>query len=331
MNYGSSLGIDDLMEVANRTKSFHVNFSNSRILVLGGTGFLGSWLVESLLQINKQSNLNLQIHVPARNASKLTYLSEKNLQVYPHDFGSEKFLGAKGDFDYIFHALTPTVSDDLDPVLSITKFLLQDIEEWKLPPRLVHLSSGAVYPKSIASIGPIAEQEVSLSTDLTRYGTLKWKLEQEIISKTQSGIINGISPRLFAFAGPRIPLDAHFAIGNFMSQGIRGKDILVQGNSQTVRSYLHPVDAVIWLLKSAVIKENELLHIGSENGFSMATIAEKVARIFDVNTILSGSEQEASIYYPSTFLTRKTLDCSEEIDLDNAITRWKKWIRLSFR
>jgi len=331
MTYGPSLEIDDLMEVSNRTKSFHVNFSNSRILVLGGTGFLGSWLVESLLQINKQSNLNVQIHVPARNVSKLAHLSEKNLQVYNHNFDSEQFLGSKGNFDYIFHALTPTVSDNLDPVLSITKLLLQDIEEWKSPPRLVHLSSGAIYPKSIASLGPIVEQEVSLSTDLTRYGTLKWKLEKEIVSKTQSGVINGISPRLFAFAGPRIPLDAHFAIGNFMSQGIHGKDILVRGNGNTVRSYLHPVDAVIWLLKSAVIKENEILHIGSENGFSIATIAEKVARIFDVNTILGGNEQEASIYYPNNSLTRKTLDCSEEIDLDNAIIRWKKWIHLSFR
>lgn len=329
MAYGTRLEFRDLMEISDRTKSFHVNFSNSRILVLGGTGFLGSWLVESLLHLNKQNNLNLQIHVPARNPSKLAHLPEKSLEVYIHNYDSEKFLGTKGNFDYIFHALTPTVSDDLDPVLRITKSLLEDIEEWKSPPRLVHLSSGAVYPKSIASLGPIAEQEVSLPTVLTRYGTLKWKLEQEIVSKTQSGVVNGISPRLFAFAGPRIPLDAHFAIGNFMSQGIQGEDILVQGNSQTVRSYLHPVDAVIWLLKSAVIKENSILHIGSENGFSMAAIAEKVASIFNVNVILGSTEKEASTYHPSNSLTRKILNCSEDIDLNDAIIRWKRWIHLS--
>jgi len=330
MTCRTSLEISDLLEISDRTKAWHANFSNSRILVLGGTGFLGSWLVEALVEIDKQSKLNLQVHVPARNPGKLSHLSEKGLQVFIHDYKSERFLGIKGSFDYVFHALTPTVSDDLDPVLKITESLLQDVEEWKSPPRLVHLSSGAVYPTSIASLGPIIEQEVSLSVDLTRYGTLKWKMEQEIIRKTKSGAINGVNPRLFAFAGPRLPLDAHFAIGNFMRQGINGQDIVVRGNSNTVRSYLHPVDAVVWLLKSATNLENGLLHIGSEHGYSMPAIAEKVSRIFGVSLVLDGNDRPASIYYPSNTSTRKILNCSEDIDLEDAIKRWRKWIYRSF-
>ena len=56
----------DLDEILHTVNSFE-NFRGSRILILGGTGFVGTWLISALLRANEVFSLNLSINVITRD------------------------------------------------------------------------------------------------------------------------------------------------------------------------------------------------------------------------------------------------------------------------
>jgi nucleoside-diphosphate-sugar epimerase len=139
--------------------------------------------------------------------------------------------------------------------------------------------------------------------------------------------------RCFAFVGPHLPLDAHFAIGNFIRDAMRGGPILIQGDGTPRRSYMYAADLAIWLWTMLFQAESlRAFNVGSENDRSIREIAEAV-----VSAIHPGAEikiaQKAIAgapirrYVPSVQAAKRALQLDDGIALAEAIRRTAAWYR----
>jgi nucleoside-diphosphate-sugar epimerase len=185
-----------------------------RALVTGGTGFIGSHLVDELLQ------QNYQVHVLRRQTSNMTYLEGKPLQLTVGDLTKPaSLIKACQGIDVVFHvAAIPRdwgpKKDFFEVNLKGTKNLLDACVENNVH-RFVFMSSAAVYgfPRTEA---PITEEHPKKPT--AKYGTSKFQAEQLLWDyKTRHNI--GVSAiRSPLVTGPRDTMIAPFLI-NALRQG----------------------------------------------------------------------------------------------------------------
>jgi nucleoside-diphosphate-sugar epimerase len=135
--------------------------------------------------------------------------------------------------------------------------------------------------------------------------------------------------RCFAFAGQYLPLDLHYAFGNFIMDALEGRDIVVRGDGLDQRSYLYVGDAVAWLLKLLAEPANDIYNVGSEVPVSIGDLARKVARRSNMTAgvaTLLGKQDAGNFrrmsYIPSTRKIMQAYPClAEWTTLDQVIDR----------
>jgi dTDP-glucose 4,6-dehydratase len=138
--------------------------------------------------------------------------------------------------------------------------------------------------------------------------------------------------RCFAFVGPHLPLDAHFAIGNFIRDAIKGEPITVQDGSP-YRSYLYAADLAIWLW--TILFKGEACHpynVGSDQEITIADLADNVASTFNNSVaVLSNStpdfKSSVSRYVPFVGRAGSEMSLRVLVSLNQSIRRTGAWHR----
>jgi dTDP-glucose 4,6-dehydratase len=136
--------------------------------------------------------------------------------------------------------------------------------------------------------------------------------------------------RCFAFVGPHMPFDRHFAIGNFIADAVQGRPIAVKSDGLSQRSYLYMTDLVAALL--AVLLRGapgRAYNVGSERAVSIGDLARLVDRIAGgKGVILGGAPSDpGDRYVPDTTRLRTELGVVPEIGLEAAIAKTAAWYR----
>ena len=151
-----------------------------------------------------------------------------------------------------------------------------------------------------------------------------------VLQSKQSGFEAKIA-RCFAFIGPHLPLDAHFAAGNFIRDAIAGSPIVVKGDGKSVRSYLYASDLAIWLWTILFKgKASRAYNVGSDDALSVASLAHAIAAVARsaVNIDGFGSGGARSRYVPAVGRVKSDLCLGITVAQSDAIRRSIQWSTL---
>jgi nucleoside-diphosphate-sugar epimerase len=330
----------DLDDILVQTYDLWDELRSQRIFITGGTGFFGCWLLESLIWANDKLGLNTEVVVLTRNydafRKKAPHLANHpSIQFIIGDVTSFNF--PEGNFSHVIHAATEASAklNEENPLLmfeTIVQGTRHTLEFAKLcqAKKFLLTSSGAVYGKQPSALTHIPEDYIGAPYPThapSAYGEGKRAAEMLCtLYGKQYGFDVKIA-RCFAFVGPYLPLDTHFAIGNFIRDGLQGGPILVNGDGTPYRSYLYAADLAVWLW-TILLKGQSCYpyNVGSDLDLSISRIAHLVAQFFQpqVEVIiaqkpLAGKEVER--YVPLTNRALLDLGLKSMIGLEDAIKR----------
>ena len=125
--------------------------------------------------------------------------------------------------------------------------------------------------------------------------------------------------------GPGLPLDSHFAIGNFIGDSIAQRDITIRGNPLTVRAYLPTEVMAANLLESAFGVFYPECHVSSDSQHTLETFAELIGAVGGTQVSRESTFTPASYYVGAQ---DKRLETSFDVDL---VAYLKYWISLQKR
>jgi dTDP-glucose 4,6-dehydratase len=316
----------DIQEILENEKLLQ-GFENSRILITGASGFVGTWLATSLFEANTRYNLNLKLSLLCRDTNKFSITDPgKSLNFITHNLLNPITIPNQ-EFDYVFHTATPSQpsTGGTDPALVYktatvgTENLLKFVGNQLNPPKFLHTSSGAVDRLN----SEIAESEIQKA-----YRLGKLEAEELVSGASMRGEILGVNPRLYAFAGPGIATDAHFASGFFLRSALAGIPISIQGNPETIRSYMYPTDLVTWLLRIIQSPTTDVIRVGSSEKVTILELAELIVNLTGNGSISNRGNLEVtrSVYIPDVSETLKRYEVGETVALNESLLRWAKYL-----
>jgi UDP-glucuronate decarboxylase len=308
-----------------------------QLLITGGTGFFGRALLRS----------KLANHPIWRYVNDVTVLSrhpDQFLQKYPEFIGLDWLKFHQGDvlkpkslpsesYTHIIHAAAdstfgPSLTSlaRYDQIVSGTRNLL-DFAVKKKVQKFLLTSSGAVYGTLTEKVGYVTEDYHSMPDPLNAdnaYGIAKREAEHLCALYHAHHGLNYVVARCFAFVGRDLPLNVHFAIGNFIYDALYHDAVTVQGDGTAVRSYLSQEDLAIWLM-TMLLHHNDscAYNLGSDIGITMNHLAHKVRDLLAPNKgveILGSPTNAARNYYlPSIEKAKQALGLQVMTSLDDAI------------
>ena len=308
--------------------------SGKTLLLTGGSGFVGSYLVESIIAFNRaHEGAPCRLLLPTRSL-------QATRAKWPHFFGKPDVVWFKWNgrtltppddaCDYVIHAASPA-----DPA-SYLHAPMQTMEDIALGTSavlhyarhagvrtLLYLSSGAAYGRQAADVAELSEEAASapdLSDPASCYGEAK--RYAELLCRT-SGVPSVIA-RLFAFIGPYQSLDGSFAVPDFIRQALQDRCIHVRSDGLAMRTYCYASDLTAGLWKLLLNGEPGIpYNVGADAPqVSIRELAELIAAsVGGVEVIVEGKDSSGarSRYIPNTNRFKRLY--TAQVDLEEGLNR----------
>ena len=317
----------------------------ARIFVTGGTGFVGRWMLETLLWADERFDLRTEVAVLSRDTAAFArncphLISSRSLRMVQGDVRTFDF--PEGRFDTILHLAAETNADLSDPapeaymsvIVGGTQRVL-DFANAAGASSLLFVSSGAVYGSRPAGTGPLKEDDDSPMPGTARsaYGEAKMCAENLVRQAAAKWKLRANVARCFAFVGPYLPLHSGYAVGNFIADAMAEREIVVRGDGSPSRTYLYAADMAWWLWTIALAEgQGGIYNVGSDEVVTISDLAALVAAAVgdDVKVRVLGESDRVGVgssYVPAIDRARDELGLAVAVPLSDALARTVAWHR----
>jgi dTDP-glucose 4,6-dehydratase len=310
------------------------DLKGARLFLTGATGFFGTWLLASLAWARKRLFADVSVTIltrdPARSRSALTDAAGATL------VGGDvrSFAFPDGEFSHVIHGATAASAtlnanaprEMFDVIVGGTSRVLE-LAQRSRASRFLFTSSGAVY--GAQTVTHVAEDDRTgpdILNPANAYHEGK-RAAELLCSFSAKGLVVA---RGFAYVAPHLPLDIHFAIGNFIRDALAGGPIQIGGDGTPFRSYMYGTDLAVWLW-TLLVKgaEKTAYNVGSDDGRSIREIAERVAAVseaidrrrVEVRIAKQAPPGHVASYYVPNVDRAKALGLQLTVGLDEAIRR----------
>ena len=310
-----------------------------QVLLTGGTGFFGKALLRHLLANVLTSDAS--VVVLSRNpgaflADYPQFSAHPQITFLKGDIQQRKSLPWDQNFTHVLHAATEsTIGPSLTPLQRYDQIVdgtrnILDLAVATGARRFLITSSGAIYGPQPPDLDAIPEDwpgSPPLAEVSTAYGQAKRATEHLCALVGKQHGLETVVARCFAFAGPDLPLDEHFAIGNFIRDALTADAITVSGDGTPLRTYLDQSDLAHWLFTMLEHgRPGHAYNVGSDEVISIAALAHLVRDILapDKPVHILGQPYPGAArnrYVPDISKARQQLGLSITVPLAQAIRR----------
>lgn len=307
---------------------------NKRILITGGSGMLGSYLLESICRICESQNVNpkeIKVLSFTNNFNSISHLLKYKFVNFER-FNLISLKNFNG-FNFVIHASSPASPRHFLDRPSMEKVNVKPLSYLVSAEteKLLLFSSGEVYGDS----PPLnVREDYSPNVSDTQFRS-SYPISKKIAEEHGQLLSNHlgfkfIAARIFHTFGPGVRQDDGRSFADFLWSAAGGRKPFLKSSGTDIRSFLYSQDCTLALLISLAHKEAfGPINIGGEESMTILAFARRISSLSGLGGEISQETyqvQNEKIIIPN--LTKlKSLGWSQTVNVDQAIIRTIDWIK----
>jgi UDP-glucuronate decarboxylase len=303
------------------------------IIVSGGAGFIGSHLIEALLD-QGHNVICLDNLFTGSKKNILPFLSNPRFEFIRHDVVAPILLEA----DQIYHLACPAspVHYQSNPIKTLKTSVLGTLNMLgiakRVRARILLASTSEVYgdpkihpqPESyFGNVNPVGPRAC--------YDEGKRAAETLVIGYRDFNHVNVAIARIFNTYGPRMLPNDGRVVSNFICQALKGKNLTVYGDGSQTRSFCYVSDMTAGLIKLMESDASGPVNLGNPNEVTILELAQKVLQMIPD----TGSEivfkdlpqDDPTRRKPDITLAKTLLGWQPSIELTNGLDATVRYFR----
>ncbi len=303
------------------------------IVITGGSGFVGSYLCEKLINDgHKIIVIDNLLTGSTENINNL--LNNENFSFIEHDV--QDHIEIEDKVDYVLHfasAASPKAYTE-HPVNTLKAGSVGTINTLGLAKKhnaeYLLASTSEVYGDPL--ISPQNEEywgNVNPNGERSMYDEAKRFAEAAVATYSRSYDLKTKIVRIFNTYGPRMQLNDGRVVTNFIVQALRNENITIYGDGSQTRSFSYVEDTVAGIISLMNSAEYDVFNIGNPNEMTIGKLAEKIIELTDSTSEIKYLElpnDDPKQRKPDITKAKVKLNWEPKVNLEEGLTKTINWI-----